>query len=322
MDVSVCIVNWNTKELLYKCIKSIKEKTIGLTYEIIVVDNGSSDGSAGMVRRVFPDCKLLESDNVGFAKANNKAAKQAIGKYILFLNPDTELITNAIYEMYCFLKQNKDYGAVGCKLLNLDGSIQYTCARKFPTPLREFSYLTFLYRLFPKSKILATSEIDYWDHRGNSDVDCLSGACIMVPKKLIDRIGAFDEAYFMYGEDIEFCHRIRQKEWRIHYLATSEIFHFSGSSSKQRKEKAFSAILQRSSNYQFMKDNYGNSSAKQFRFAVLLGCLFRVVTIIFFILLLRYRPNSGKNMRTDSITKYVQLIRWALRVAVPPFDKN
>ena len=165
MDLSVCIVNWNTKELLKKCINSIYDKTIGINFEVIIVDNASQDGSVEMLKKEIPQCVTIASnDNLGFAKANNLAVKKATGKYILFLNPDTELKTNALVGMMKFMEQNVKCGAIGCKLINIDGSIQFTCARKFPTPFNKFCFLAMIDRIFPKCKFISSTEMGYWDH--------------------------------------------------------------------------------------------------------------------------------------------------------------
>jgi len=323
MDLSICIVNWNTEKLLRQCLSSIYKKTHGVSFEIIVVDNASQDGSVEMLKKEFPQCKIILSNhNLGFSKANNLAIKQARGKYILFLNPDTKLKTQAITSMIRFLEENPSYGAVGCKLLNKDDSIQFTCARKFPTPFNQFCFLALLDRVFPSSKFFSSPEIKYWDHLKSRDVDCLSGACIMTRKEIIDRLGGFNENYFMYAEDIELCYRIQKNAWRIYYLGQEEIFHFSGSSSNQRGEDFFSAIMQQDSNYKFMKDNYGTSQATEFRILVFIGSIIRLVLVGLLLPTSLIYKKYQKEISVYSFKKYFNLLLWTITVKPPELRKE
>jgi len=315
LDLSICIVNWNTKSLLRKCLKSIYDETQEIYFEVIVVDNASQDGSVEMLEKDFPQCHTIPSKvNLGFSKGNNLAIKHANGKYILFLNPDTELTTNALSEMQKFLERNTSYGAVGCKLLNKDGSIQFTCARKFPTPLNQFCFLSLLDRLFPRSKLFSSTEMKYWNHSDSKDVDCLSGACIMARKGIIDQLGGFNEDYFMYGEDIDLCYSIKKKlGWSIYYLANEEIYHYSGASSDQVNDRFFSTILQRDSNYKFIRKNYGKSKAAEYRIAVLFGSILRLFIITISLFPLKVKKHSRK-MSVYTFKKYLSLMFWSLKI--------
>lgn len=313
MDVSVCIVNWNTKKLLSECIKSINELTSGVAYEIIVVDNASEDGSAHAIKSEFSDCILIEcKKNLGFAKANNIAAKRATGRFVLYLNPDTKLVTNALLGMYSYLKRNDDIGAVGSKLLYPSGSIQFTCARTIPTPLNQFCYLAMLNRLFPKSKFFSTIEMGYWDHLTSREIDCLSGACMMVRKDIIDKLNGFDENLFMYAEDVDLCYRVKQAGWKIYYLATEEIIHYEGCSSSQKKEKNFSAIMQKEANSYFMNKHFGRSKRRQYKLATFTGSIIRLFAIILLIPTLIKKHTDGKNNLSALINKYFNLILWSI----------
>jgi hypothetical protein len=309
IDVSVCIVNWNTGKLLDNCIRSIKEKTRGLSYEIIIVDNNSSDNSVSMIKSNHPECVLIESGkNLGFAKGNNEAVKKASGRYILYLNPDTELITNALCGMYRFLEVNADFGAVGCTLITSEGKIQFTCARTFPTPLNQFSLLAMLNRLFPRSKNLSTIEMGYWDHADSREVDCLSGACIMARHAIVETLRGFDEEYFMYAEDVDLCYRIRKGSWKIYYLAEERIFHHEGASSKKKTNRHFSSLMQRASNFYFLKKNFGYKTALEFKVAVGVGSIIRLSALV----LLTPFLVASKRMSTDIFSKYFNLLLWSI----------
>lgn len=312
MDVSVCIVNWNTCDLLYNCLDSIKKITQDLNYEIIVVDNNSADGSVQMVSANFLEYRLITSKkNLGFAKGSNLAAKEALGKYILYLNPDTELVTNALFGMYAFLEEHVEYGAVGCKLLNSDSSIQYTCASTFPSPKNELSSLLFLDRLFPKSKFFSARELNHWNHEDSRRVDCLSGACIMLPKVLVEHLGGFDENFFMYGEDLDLCYRLRKEGQQLYYLATETIFHYEGAGSK-KKGKNFAPLLQRKANYYFIQKNFSLGRAINYRCAVAIGSMTRIIGALILSPLLLLRKPSEKEKLIHFFGKHTDLFLWSI----------
>lgn len=324
MDISVCIVSWNTRELLYNCIDSIQKMTSGVSYEIIVVDNNSADGSAKMVKQQFPQCKLIESkNNNGFAKGNNLGLRIAKGKYIFFINPDTVLVTNALYGMFHFMESNKDVGAVGAKLLNQGGSIQFTCARTFPTLFNQFCYFMMLNLLFPKSKLFSTIEMNYWDHRDSREIDCLSGACIFASKNIINKLHGFDEKFFMYAEDMDLCYRIKREGWKLYYLASEEIYHLEGASSEKQPQKYFSAIAMRESNYLFFAKHYGKMHAQIYKFIIFIGSVFRLLVIILSSLNFGKR-GMNKQYKETVINKYVNLVLWSLgrKTIIDSFSKS
>lgn len=314
MDVSVCIVNWNTRELLRHCLQSIRERTSGLALEVVVVDNASSDGSTEMVERDFPEVKLIAStENLGFARGSNLAAASSSGDFVLYLNPDTELVTNAIFGMWSFLKAHPDHGAVGCRLLNSDGSIQLTCASTFPTPRNELSSLLFLDRLFPRSQACSSRELNYWDHADSRDVDCLSGACMMLPRSLDQRLGGFDEHLFMYGEDLDLCWRISHEGLPLHYLASEVIYHHEGAASK-KKGRSFAPLFQRAANYYLLQKNFGPSAAWGYRSSVTIGSIARIVagTVLSPLLLLR-RGAQTQNV-LNFLAKHLDLFLWSIGI--------
>jgi len=315
VDLSVCIVNWNAIKYLPISLDSIMACSTGINYEIIIHDNASSDGSVALLESDYPMVRVLaNNNNVGFAAGNNIASKAANGRYILYLNPDTELRTNAFEGMVRFMDQNPEYGAIGCKLENGDGTIQYTCARTFPTPFNQFCYLAMINRLFPRSKLLSSVELEYWDHNNSRDIDCISGACLLVRKEVNDCIGGFDENIFMYGEDVDICYRIRDLGYKIYYLATERIVHYGGKSSGQIQLNHFSTILQRFSNYYFLKKTYGIVRATNYRIAVGIGSLIRIILVSIY--------NTGKILKGKQpesfiFHKYKALFHWSLFLSRP-----
>lgn len=264
MDLSIVIVNWNARDYLRKCLESIYRNAGRLSLEIFVVDNGSGDGSADMLRREFSGVKLIENrDNPGFGAANNQALKRCAADLVLMLNPDTEVSEGALTSMVDFLKWNRRAGAVGAKLLNADRTIQLTCARNFPTLLSEFFWLTTLVRRFPKSRIVGNYLMSYWDHNDRREIDCLSGACIMARLEVLRKLDYFDEDYFIYGEDVDLCYRIKKAGWQIWYLPEAEITHYGGGSSRSIAETA--AILDRIAIKIFFRKHRGVLTAAGYR---------------------------------------------------------
>jgi GT2 family glycosyltransferase len=235
-DVSVVIVNFNSQDLLIKCLDSVITGISRHTYEIIVVDNYSSDGSAEMVKKTYPRVKMIENPaNLGFIKANNIGIRASSGKYILCLNNDTVAEKGAIDKLAELLANDPKTGAVGPKLLNADGSIQKQGRRSFPTPLNSLYYFSGLSRLFPDNKAFGAYLLTFIDESRTQEVDCLCGAAMMVKKETVADVGLMDEAYFMYGDDIDWCIRIKRAGWKIYYVPSAVIVHYGGmGGSRQR----------------------------------------------------------------------------------------
>ncbi|OGG03803.1 hypothetical protein A2Z33_04940 [Candidatus Gottesmanbacteria bacterium RBG_16_52_11] len=237
-DVSIVIVSYNTSELLRKCLVSVAEGTGRLTVETVVVDNGSQDGSAAMVRRQFPDVRIIPLDrNTGFSKANNIGMKHATGRYVLLLNSDCELDKNTLPEMAAFLDQKPVAGAATCRLNLSDGSIDPACHRGFPTPWASLAYLSGLERLFPTTRLFGGYHMGYQKSGSQHEVDCISGAFFMVRKELIRPVGNLDEDYFMYAEDIDWCYRIKKAGWQIWYNPDVSTVHRKKQSGRRHPER-------------------------------------------------------------------------------------
>ncbi len=233
MELSIIIVNFNVKEFLEQSITSIKKACRNIAAEIIVVDNASSDGSVALIRQKFPEVKLIaNAENVGFARANNQAIAQAQGEYILLINPDTIVQEDTFRVILDFFAGHPECGMVGCKILNPDGSLQLPCRRSFPTPWVAFAKISGLSRLFPRSKIFGRYNLTYLDPDETYEVEAISGSFMFFRAKVVKTIGLLDESFFMYGEDLDWCYRIRQAGWKIYYLPTTKIIHFKGESSK------------------------------------------------------------------------------------------
>ena len=233
MDLSVVILSYNTRELLEQTLRTVFDAVQDLEAEIVVVDNASHDGSPEMVEADFPAAVLVRNDdNLGFAAGNNVALRRVRGRCVLLLNSDTVVRRDTLTVLVRFMDEHPEAGAVGCKILNPDGTLQLSCRRGFPTPVAAFCKMSGLSRLFPKSRRLARYNLTYLDQEETHEVDALSGSCMMVRKEAMDQVGLLDEDYFFYGEDLDWCFRIREAGWRIHYVPETEIIHFKGESSR------------------------------------------------------------------------------------------
>ncbi len=225
-ELSIIIVNYNTKDYLRKCLSSIYKYLPSCSYEIICVDNHSKDGSKVMIKREFPQVKLItNARNVGFARACNQAAKRAKGEYILFLNPDTITTKGAIDNMLNFFAKTKDAGCVGARLLNNDGSLQFSC-RTFPTPFNSiFGRKSLFTKFFPNNRMSRQFLLTDLDYEHIQIVDSIRGACILTKKEILEKVGFFDERFFLYVEDTDFCYKLKKANYHVYYLPTAVFFH-------------------------------------------------------------------------------------------------
>ena len=233
MDVSIIIVAWNVRELLYNCIKSVYEQTEGISFEIIYVDNASEDGSVEIVRKEFPGVRIIENEeNKGFIKANNQGIEVAQGRYVLLLNSDTIILDNAIAKTVKFADENRQAAVVGCKVLNSDKSLQRACFM-YPSILNMFLSATYLYKIFPKNRFFGRERMTWWDFDDVREVETVCGCYSMVRREAIDEVGVMDPTYFVYGDDPDWCFRFKKNGWKILFTPEPEIIHLGGQTTKQ-----------------------------------------------------------------------------------------
>lgn len=233
--VSIVIVNWKTPRLLAKCLDSLKSEPTFGSFEIWVVDNNSGDESVEMLAREYPHVQVIANDdNLGFSKACNQVIPKAKGRFILLLNPDAVVTEGAVGKMSEFMAAHPECGAVGPKVLNPDGTLQLACRRSFPSPAAAFYRLTYLSKLLPKNKEVSRYNLTFHDPDQIVEVDALSGSCMMVCRQAVERIGLLDEDIFMFGEDIDWCWRIKQAGWKVFYLPEAVVYHVHGASSRLR----------------------------------------------------------------------------------------
>jgi GT2 family glycosyltransferase len=300
MKISIIIVSWNVRQDLVGCIESIKKNPFSGEFEIIVVDNNSSDDSVEVVGRSFPDVVLIGNEiNSGFAVANNQGIAIAKGQYILLLNPDTIVHQSSINKLIEFMDNNPDIGVCGPKLLNDDGTTQ-RCVRRFPT----FGAALHRQTIFKTTSIFKRCQRKYnmrdFDHNSQRDVEQIMGAAFLVRKSVVDKIGGLDESYFMYYEEVDFCRRVGQAGWRVVFTPITTITHLGGQSSSQ--VPVGKRMMQMVSMFKYFRKHRGVGVTAMFNLlfkpAVLLGDINNVVYNSILYLLAAITGNEAKKAKS------------------------
>lgn len=289
-DVSIIVVNWNTQDILRNCLNSIYEQGGEASLEVIVVDNASTDGSAEMVTKDFPQVILIEnSENRGFAAANNQGIAEARGRYVLLLNSDTVILDKAVEKTISFADAHPEAAIVGCRVLNPDRTLQPTCFM-FPSILNMLLSTTYLYKLFPKNKFFGREQMTWWNRNDIREVDVVTGCFMLVRREAIEQVGTMDERFFMYGEETDWCYHFKQAGWKIIFTPAGEIIHLGGQSSRQ---KQCEMILQlRGSILLFLKKN---RSFLTYTLACLLVALFFFLRVPYWLVRAVFSRNSKRN---------------------------
>lgn len=227
IDVTVSIVNTNNRQLLEQCLLSLEQTTQGLSMEVIVIDNASTDGSVEMIRTRFPHVEVIVNpERYGYSRCHNQALRHSQGSYVCICNEDLLFYPGALQKMVAFMDQHPHVGAVGPLLIYEDGQVQPECARRFPNLWTEFCEHAGLAKHFPRSKLLADAKMRYWDHRDTRPVDCLSGACMMVRRETLQDVGLMDERFFMYCEDVDWPYRMKKHGWEVCFLPEAKVLHY------------------------------------------------------------------------------------------------
>jgi GT2 family glycosyltransferase len=234
--LSVIILSWNTRELLGACLLSIFQHDPPPDLEVVVVDNDSKDGSPEMVEERFPPVRLIRNEkNEGYARGNNIGIRDCTGGCILLLNSDTEVKEGALETMTRFLETHEEYGGCGAQLLNPDGTIQPACMR-FPGLGATLFFDTFLETLFPRNPVVQRYFMRDFDHAADRDVDQPPGACFMIRRDVLDRIGLLDERLFLFYNDVDFCKRMRNAGYKIRFLTGAKVLHHGGASTRHYRD--------------------------------------------------------------------------------------
>ena len=229
VDVSICIVTLNTRDYLRECLHSLDEHLPQRSYEVILVDNASLDGTLEMLHQEYPAIQVIANQtNEGFTRPVNQAMRAAAGSFVLLLNPDTIILPGLVDRMVAFLEANPKVGICGPKVLNQDGTLQLSCRRGEPRPWAMFSYFSGLWKLFPHSKFFGGYLMNYMDENVIHEVGGVAGCCMLIRRGVIDQIGYLDERYFAYQEDADYCFQARKAGWKINYVPDAQVIHYGG----------------------------------------------------------------------------------------------
>jgi len=306
IDVSIIIVNWNSADYVRSCLHSVYRETTEVVFEVIVVDNASYDGCSEMLNQAFPQVKFIQStENRGFAAANNIGFRQASGRFVLFLNPDTVVLGQAIRTMLHHMQYLDDAGAVGCRLINTDGSLQTSSILPFPTILNHALNYEPLRLLFPRFPLWGIRPL--FEHADSQfAVQAVSGACIMVRRDVFEEIGMFSTDYFMYSEDIDLCQKIRMAGYKVYFVRTASIIHHGGGSSRQGKENLLSDVMMKESTMIYLRKFRGRPYALLYKLVIGMTASLRITALTLLSLL------ADKNAGHDPLRKWIAILRWSL----------
>lgn len=272
-QLSISLVNTNNHDLLRACLDSLYSCDHGMTLEVILVDNASTDGSAEMVAARYPDVQLIINDHrQGFAANHNQAMRVSRGAFILVLNEDTIVKPGALLAMMEFLQDQTEVGAVGCRLENPDGSLQPSCYR-FPTPIRSVFENLLLVAAFPNNRWFG--DFRSWPHDEVRYVDFVVGAAIMIRRAVLDDPGYLDDHFFLYAEETDWCFRMRNANWKVAFVPDGTIVHYGGQSSVAMRDRQFCEFNR--SQVKYFRKHYGPGGAGVQRTAMIAGSVIRIV---------------------------------------------
>lgn len=312
VELSIVIVNWHSADYVLACIRSIREQTDALRYEVIVVDNASFDDCRDRVLLEYPGVVFLQSqDNLGFARANNMGAKVARGAVLLFLNPDTEICDRAIERLYSRMRMHPDAGILGCRLHNSDGSLQTSCVQSLPTVLNQVLDVEVLRRWIPKAGLWGTAAL-YESGNAAAEVEAVAGACMMIRRKTFDLVGGFSSNYFMYAEDLDLCFKTRRAGFPNYYIGEAVIVHHGGGSTKQVRSN-FSNVMMRESVGRFLRESRGIFYSNCYRLALSGAAIVRLVILM--VLFPAWLARRRVPEWCSSWRKWISIVRWGLGLA-------
>ena len=306
LDLSIIIVSWNTSGITWKCVQSIIDQPSCLNYEVIVVDNASTDDTAQVIKRDFPKVIFIEnSENMGFAAANNQGLAIAKGRYVLLLNSDTIVLDNAIAKTVEFADKYPSAGIVGCRVLNEDKTIQPSCSM-FPSILNWVLMVSFLYKLPVGNKFFGRANYGGWGYDSEREVEVVSGCFMLVRVEAIRQVGLMDERFFMYSEEVDWCWRFKKYSWDILFTTCAQIVHFGGASAS--KHGADRALIKDKSTVRFMFKNWPKTKAYAGVFMLLLFYMSRLPYV--FLVSVFKRCEESKRLLANHICGLKGILRF------------
>jgi N-acetylglucosaminyl-diphospho-decaprenol L-rhamnosyltransferase len=313
MTISILIVNWKSKDHLRRCLHTVRQTCAALAPQVAVVDGGSFDGCDEMIATEFPEVEFVQSmENRGFGQSNNLGFENIRGEVLLLLNPDTELQEGAVAALLTHLESEPQAGLIGPRLLNTDGSLQTSCVQALPTPWNQLLDSEFLRRRFPNWRLWKMRHA-FSSHEA-VEVEAVSGACMLMPSALFRELGGFAPQYFMYGEDMDLCARVRGAGKKIYHVPKSTVIHHGGGSSSTQASK-FATVHFCQSVYLYIRTHHGPFQARIYRTLFLLSAILRLAFLI------PCTWFSGSSRRMKSRQKWQTIFRWTLGLeswACPP----
>ena len=286
-DLSISIVSYNTKGLLKQCLQSIYRETKSVSFEIIVVDNASIDGTVDMVKSNFPDVNLITNKkNLGFAVANNQVMKNSKSKYILLLNPDTVVLNSSLDNLVKFMDSHPEAGVVGPQILNPDWTFQFSYDEGISLKLFFNSFILNKFLSLFKILLIPINKIRYYFIKSQEIEHCLKiievgrirGCCLLVRQEVINQVGLMDEQFFMYCEEVDWEYRMKNAGWKIYFYPFAQIIHYWGASTKSNKQQF--NLIQWQSNYKYIRKHYGNYATLIVRFMAFISAIFKTFYIV------------------------------------------
>jgi GT2 family glycosyltransferase len=309
MKLSIIIVNWNSLGFLQKCLKSLYMHLREISFEIIVVDNASPETGIEVLNADFPDVLVIKSAvNLGFAGANNLGFAKSSGEYVLFLNPDTEIVDNAIKTMLDQAASLQDPGIIGCKLLNTDLSVQTSCIQTFPTIPNQVLDYEYLRVRWPNCSFWSIGAL-FSDHANPVSVEVISGACMLLRRDVFKRADMFTEDYFMYAEDLDLCYKVKALGLRNYYVGKAQVIHHGGQSSNRVNVSNWSTIMRFKAVHKFCIKQQGSFYGSLFRTTMGAAALLRVLVLSV------AKPFAANDLRKQSIknstSKWLAVLKWS-----------
>jgi GT2 family glycosyltransferase len=309
VELSIVIVNWNSKDYVRACLDSIVASRPGMSFEVIVVDSGSFDGCGDMLARHHPRVTFKQCvKNIGFGQASNLGVEMARGSTVLLLNPDTAIVGNGLSVLLAQLKSLPRAGIVGCRLSNADGSLQTSCVQPYPTILNQILDARALHLLFPGSR-LCTTAASYEQLQRPSAVEVIVGACMMIRRNVFLQVGGFSADYFMYAEDVDLCHKLCAAGYINYYVPDVSVLHHGGGTTR-RAESRFSTVMKRESIARYMSKTSGDLYAAGYRAASGCAAVLRILMLCLFLpaALAKHRVMLWR----AALGKWTCVLRWSL----------
>jgi GT2 family glycosyltransferase len=310
MDVSIVIVNWHSALDLRRALESVLARKGPLSSEILVIDSGSFDGCAALIATEFPQVSFLQAaTNVGFARANNLASAAASGDALLFLNPDTQVLDDALDELFQQLMCDPRAAIAGPVLLNGDGTLQTTCVRSFPTLLNQTLDSHCLQTVFPRAWLWGRQALPEAT-RASVRVEAVSGACLMIKRSIFEQVGGFSTEYFMYAEDMDLCLKCARAGYGTLHVPGARVVHYGGASSAKADVSTFAAVVAVESQWRFFLKMHSRAHAAAYRACVLLAASIRLAALLAMWMVRRLAGHGGQ--RPLALEKWRARLAWAL----------